>query len=46
MSYEEIGSIVGMNKNTVGTRLFRARKQLKELLEKHREERRMADAAY
>jgi RNA polymerase sigma-70 factor (ECF subfamily) len=46
MSYEDIGSIVGMNKNTVGTRLFRARKQLKELLEKHREERRMADAAY
>jgi RNA polymerase sigma-70 factor (ECF subfamily) len=46
MSYDDIGSIVGMSKNTVGTRLFRARKQLKELLHKHLEERRMADAAY
>ncbi|QQE74034.1 sigma-70 family RNA polymerase sigma factor [Brevibacillus composti] len=46
MSYEEIGSIVGMSKNTIGTRLFRARKQLKELLVQHREERRESDAAY
>ncbi|EMT50137.1 MULTISPECIES: RNA polymerase sigma factor [Brevibacillus] len=46
MSYDEIGSIVGMSKNTVGTRLFRARKQLKEQLDKYREERRMSDAAY
>lgn len=46
MSYEEIGSIVGLSKNTIGTRLFRARKQLKELLVQHREERRESDAAY
>lgn len=45
MSYEEIGRIVGMSKNTVGTRLFRARKQIKEIMEKQREERGMADAA-
>lgn len=45
MSYDDIGSIVGMSKNTVGTRLFRARKQLKDLLEKQMEERRMVDAA-
>ncbi|QOS98013.1 sigma-70 family RNA polymerase sigma factor [Brevibacterium sp. JNUCC-42] len=32
LSYEEIGTIVGMSKNTVGTRLFRSRKFLKELL--------------
>lgn len=32
LSYEEIGAIVGMSKNTVGTRLFRSRKFLKELL--------------
>jgi RNA polymerase sigma-70 factor (ECF subfamily) len=45
MSYDDIGSIVGMSKNTVGTRLFRARKQLKDLLEAQMEERRMVDAA-
>ncbi len=45
MSYDDIGSIVGMSKNTVGTRLFRARKQLKDLLEKQMEERRIVDAA-
>ncbi|WP_232696577.1 RNA polymerase sigma factor [Brevibacillus daliensis] len=43
-SYEEIGSIVGMSKNTVGTRLFRARKQLKDQLAKTAQERRMDDA--
>lgn len=46
MSYEEIGGIVGMSKNTVGTRLFRARKQLKELFEQNVMERRMLDASY
>lgn len=45
MSYEEIGNIVGMSKNTVGTRLFRARKQIKEIMGKQQEERGMADAA-
>lgn len=46
LSYDEIGRIVGMSKNTVGTRLFRARKLLKELLEKQKTERRIVDAAY
>ncbi|USG65241.1 sigma-70 family RNA polymerase sigma factor [Brevibacillus ruminantium] len=46
LSYEEIGSMVGMSKNTIGTRLFRARKHLKELLDRQREERRRSDAAY
>jgi len=32
-SGEEIGDILGLNKNTVMTRLFRARNQLKELLD-------------
>lgn len=45
MSYDEIGSIVGMSKNTVGTRLFRARKLLKEMLEQQPSERRDANAA-
>jgi RNA polymerase sigma-70 factor (ECF subfamily) len=45
MSYDEIGSIVGMSKNTVGTRLFRARKQLKDMLAQHLEERRNVDVA-
>lgn len=46
LSYDEIGSIVGMSKNTVGTRLFRARKQLKQLFEQNLLERRMLDATY
>jgi RNA polymerase sigma-70 factor (ECF subfamily) len=46
LSYDEIGKIVGMSKNTVGTRLFRARKQLKQMFENQVWERRMADAAY
>ncbi|WP_269058188.1 sigma factor-like helix-turn-helix DNA-binding protein, partial [Vibrio harveyi] len=32
-SGEEIGSILDLNKNTVMTRLFRARNQLKEMLD-------------
>ncbi len=46
LSYDEIGEIVGMSKNTVGTRLFRARKQLKTLLEQRMLERRVLDATY
>lgn len=45
LSYDEIGAIVGMSKNTVGTRLFRARKELKQLFENH-VQRRVIDAAY
>ncbi len=45
MSYDEIGAIVGMSKNTVGTRLFRARKQLKQLFEQQ-VQRRAIDATY
>ncbi|MGD8190609.1 RNA polymerase sigma factor [Brevibacillus ginsengisoli] len=45
LSYDEIGELVGMSKNTVGTRLFRARKQLKQLFE-HQVQRRVIDAAY
>ncbi|MBO8165453.1 MAG: sigma-70 family RNA polymerase sigma factor [Brevibacillus sp.] len=46
LSYEEIGSIVGMSKNTVGTKLFRARKQLKEMLQHHTGKRRAVDVPY
>ncbi|NGQ95083.1 sigma-70 family RNA polymerase sigma factor [Brevibacillus sp. SYP-B805] len=46
LSYDEIGELVGMSKNTVGTRLFRARKQLKEMFEHQVRERRMVDATY
>ncbi len=47
LSYDEIGEIVGMSKNTVGTRLFRARKQLKEQFESGNQwGRRMVDATY
>lgn len=45
MSYEAIGEIVHMSKNTVGTRLFRARKQIREIMERQQEERGMTDAA-
>lgn len=38
-SGEEIASILDLNKNTVMTRLFRARNQLKELLETDQEQR-------
>jgi len=46
LSYDEIGGIVGMSKNTVGTRLFRARRQLKELMAQHIPERRLADVPF
>lgn len=46
LSYEEIGRIVGMSKNAVGTRLFRARKQLKELLQQATAKRRSARVPY
>lgn len=46
LTYEEIGEIVGLNKNTVGTRLFRARKQLKEMFLNNRTERRIIDVTY
>ncbi|UFJ39964.1 sigma-70 family RNA polymerase sigma factor [Brevibacillus humidisoli] len=46
LSYEEIGSIVGMSKNTVGTRLFRARKQLKQLLQHLTDKRRSPHVSY
>lgn len=45
LSYDEIGELVGMSKNTVGTRLFRARKQLKQLFEQQ-VQRRVIDATY
>ena len=45
LSYDEIGELVGMSKNTVGTRLFRARKHLKQLFEQQ-VQRRVIDAAY
>jgi len=38
-SGEEIANQLGLNKNTVMTRLFRARNQLKEALEKQNEQR-------
>ncbi|WEM43042.1 sigma-70 family RNA polymerase sigma factor [Photobacterium sp. DA100] len=38
-SGDEIADILGLNRNTVMTRLFRARNQLKEQLEKHSERR-------
>lgn len=46
LSYDEIGQIVGMSKNTVGTRLFRARKQLKNLFTRNLRERRIIDGPY
>ncbi|WP_126428640.1 RNA polymerase sigma factor [Brevibacillus marinus] len=46
LSYEEIGRIVGMSKNTVGTRLFRARKQLKERLQQSTAKRRATHVPY
>ncbi|WP_019121135.1 RNA polymerase sigma factor [Brevibacillus massiliensis] len=45
LSYEEIGNIVGLTKNTVGTRLFRARKQLKHLYQQHVTERSVSDVS-
>ncbi|GAM69330.1 RNA polymerase sigma-70 factor [Vibrio sp. JCM 19236] len=36
-SGEEIGDILNLNKNTVMTRLFRARNQLKDLLDSSKE---------
>lgn len=45
LSYDEIGEMVGMSKNTVGTRLFRARKQLKQLFEQQ-VQRRTIDVTY
>ncbi|MGL0821807.1 sigma factor-like helix-turn-helix DNA-binding protein, partial [Vibrio vulnificus] len=38
-SGEEIGDILDLNKNTVMTRLFRARNQLKELLDSDQTQR-------
>jgi RNA polymerase sigma-70 factor (ECF subfamily) len=38
-SGEEIGEILGLNKNTVMTRLFRARNQLKEMLDTENNQR-------
>ncbi|WP_139492673.1 RNA polymerase sigma factor [Brevibacillus dissolubilis] len=46
LSYDQIGEIVGMSKNTVGTRLFRARKQLKSLWDEQLRERRATHATY
>jgi RNA polymerase sigma-70 factor (ECF subfamily) len=46
LTYDEIAEMVGMNKNTIGTRLFRAKKQLKELYRNVQQERRTSDASY